>query len=182
MGVSFLEIALTNVADRKIEECAELGVFSRHPGSTWAALLLEGQPTPFSPPSSLRRGFDRQAGPTQWLFQGPPAQRNFLALGVILGAMKAVSKSSDPQLKGMVGFVSTHPRSKGASSSGHYNGNPETYMNAAKRWARRWSSCCREITGIPRPQESSALIRMILQAAAGGCPNPAAPSIQVNQL
>jgi hypothetical protein len=52
--------------------------------------------------------------------------------GVILDAMEAVSKSSDPELKGKVGFVYTHPLSKGGSSSGHYNGNPETYMNVGE--------------------------------------------------
>jgi hypothetical protein len=31
-----------------------------------------------------------------------------------------------------VGFVYTHPLSKGGSSSGHYNGNPETYMNVGE--------------------------------------------------
>jgi predicted esterase/lysophospholipase L1-like esterase len=36
--------------------------------------------TPISPPSSLCRGYDRQAGPTQWLFQGPPAESKFLAV------------------------------------------------------------------------------------------------------
>jgi hypothetical protein len=49
--------------------------------------------------------------------------------GKILDAMKAVSKSSDPELEGKVGFVYSHPLSKGGSSSGHYSGNPETYMN-----------------------------------------------------
>ncbi|MEJ6578699.1 MAG: sialate O-acetylesterase [Akkermansiaceae bacterium] len=49
--------------------------------------------------------------------------------GVILDAMKAVSKNSDPELKGKVGFVYSNPLSKGGSSSGHYSGNPETYMN-----------------------------------------------------
>jgi hypothetical protein len=49
--------------------------------------------------------------------------------GKILDAMKAVSKSSEADLKGKVGFVYTHPLSKGGSSSGHYSGNPETYMN-----------------------------------------------------
>ena len=52
--------------------------------------------------------------------------------GVILDAMKAVSKSSDPELEGKVGFVYTHPLSKGGSSSGHYGGNPETYMNVGE--------------------------------------------------
>jgi hypothetical protein len=52
--------------------------------------------------------------------------------GVILNAMEAVSKSEDPELKGKVGFVYTHPLSMGGSSSGHYNGNPETYMNVGE--------------------------------------------------
>jgi hypothetical protein len=52
--------------------------------------------------------------------------------GAILDAMEAVSKSTDPELKGKVGFVYTHPLSKGGSSSSHYNGNPETYMNVGE--------------------------------------------------
>ncbi|MGB0992027.1 MAG: sialate O-acetylesterase [Akkermansiaceae bacterium] len=52
--------------------------------------------------------------------------------GKILNAMEAVSKSNDPDLKGKVGFVYTHPLSKGGSSSGHYSGNPETYMNVGE--------------------------------------------------
>ena len=36
--------------------------------------------TPISPPSSLHRGYDRQAGPTHWPFQGPPAESKFLAV------------------------------------------------------------------------------------------------------
>jgi hypothetical protein len=52
--------------------------------------------------------------------------------GVILDAMESVSKSTDPELKGKVGFVYTHPLSKGGSSSGHYGGNPETYMNVGE--------------------------------------------------
>lgn len=52
--------------------------------------------------------------------------------GKILDAMAAVANSNDPELKGKVGFVYTHPLSKGGSSSGHYNGNPETYMNVGQ--------------------------------------------------
>jgi len=52
--------------------------------------------------------------------------------GMILDAMESVSKSSDPELKGKVAFVYTHPLSKGGSSSGHYGGNPETYMNVGE--------------------------------------------------
>ena len=51
---------------------------------------------------------------------------------MILQAMEAVSKSSDPELKDQVGFVYTNPLSKGGSSSGHYGGNPETYMNVGE--------------------------------------------------
>ena len=36
--------------------------------------------SPISPPSSLRQGYDRQAGPAQRLFQEPPAKSNFLAV------------------------------------------------------------------------------------------------------
>ena len=49
--------------------------------------------------------------------------------GKILDAMEAVAKNSDPDLKDMVAFVYTNPLSMGGSSSGHYSGNPETYMN-----------------------------------------------------
>lgn len=52
--------------------------------------------------------------------------------GKILDAMKAVAMSKDPGLEGKVGFVYTHPLSKGGSSSGHYSGNPETYMNVGE--------------------------------------------------
>jgi hypothetical protein len=52
--------------------------------------------------------------------------------GVILNAMEAVSKNDEPELKGKVAFVYTHPLSKGGSSSGHYGGNPETYMNVGE--------------------------------------------------
>ncbi len=52
--------------------------------------------------------------------------------GLILDAMKAVAESDHEELKGKVGFVYTNPLSKGGSSSGHYNGNPETYMNVGE--------------------------------------------------
>jgi len=52
--------------------------------------------------------------------------------GKILDAMKAVAKSKDPELEDKVGFVYTNPLSKGGSSSGHYGGNPETYMNVGE--------------------------------------------------
>jgi hypothetical protein len=41
----------------------------------------QGQrPTPLSPPSSLRQGYDQQADPAQRLFQGPPVRSNFLSV------------------------------------------------------------------------------------------------------
>lgn len=52
--------------------------------------------------------------------------------GVILDAMESVANSTDPELEGKVGFVYTNPLSKGGSSSGHYSGNPETYMNVGE--------------------------------------------------
>ncbi len=52
--------------------------------------------------------------------------------GKILDAMASVAKSDQPDLKGKVAFVYTHPLSKGGSSSGHYGGNPETYMNVGE--------------------------------------------------
>jgi len=52
--------------------------------------------------------------------------------GQILDAMEAVSKNRDPELEGKVAFVYTNPLSKGGGSSGHYGGNPETYMNVGE--------------------------------------------------
>jgi hypothetical protein len=52
--------------------------------------------------------------------------------GKILDAMKAVAESDDPELEGKVAFVYAHPLSKGGGSSGHYGGNPETYMNVGE--------------------------------------------------
>jgi len=46
---------------------------------------------------------------------------------LIFDAMLECEK--DPQFEGTVACVYTHPYSKGGSSSSHYNGNAETYMN-----------------------------------------------------
>lgn len=56
--------------------------------------------------------------------------------GKILDAMKAVAESDLEDIKGKVAFVYTHPLSKGGSSSGHYGGNPETYMNVGEAMGR----------------------------------------------
>jgi hypothetical protein len=45
---------------------------------TQGAAQGSNQPS-FPPPSSLRQGYDRQAGTAQRLFQEPPAKSNFLA-------------------------------------------------------------------------------------------------------
>jgi len=54
--------------------------------------------------------------------------------GKILDAMLAVDGKSGkyPEFKGNVAAVYTHPYSMGGSSSGHYNGNAETYMNVGQ--------------------------------------------------
>jgi hypothetical protein len=46
--------------------------------------------TPISPPSSLRQGYDRQAGPSQWLFQKAPAKSKFLATNPHFPALRSV--------------------------------------------------------------------------------------------
>jgi len=54
--------------------------------------------------------------------------------GIILDAMLAVDGNSGkyPDFKGNVAAVYTHPLSMGGSSSGHYNGNAETYQNVGQ--------------------------------------------------
>jgi hypothetical protein len=50
--------------------------------------------------------------------------------GIIMQAMKNVASGKyASELGNNIGFVYTHPLSKGGSSSGHYNGNAETYTN-----------------------------------------------------
>ena len=50
--------------------------------------------------------------------------------GIILHAMKSfASGKHSKDLGDNLGFVYTHPHSKGSSSSAHYSGNAQTYMN-----------------------------------------------------
>ncbi len=50
--------------------------------------------------------------------------------GIILQAMKTVASGKySTELGDNIGFVYTNPLSKGSSSSAHYGGNAETYMN-----------------------------------------------------
>jgi len=81
---------------------------------------------------ALRKDFDAPNARFVTASLGQTQRGSTKGDGVILDAMEAVSKSTDPELKGKVGFVYTNPLSKGGSSSGHYNGNPETYMNVGE--------------------------------------------------
>ena len=50
--------------------------------------------------------------------------------GIILNAMKSLASGKySKELGNNIGFLYTHPLSKGGSSNGHYSGNAETYMN-----------------------------------------------------
>jgi hypothetical protein len=69
--------------------------------------------------------------------------------GKILDAMKAVAESDHEELQGKVGFVYAHPLSKGGGSSGHYGGNPETYMNVGEAMGK-------------------AMVELLKENAAGG--------------
>ncbi len=57
--------------------------------------------------------------------------------GNILQAMKSVSSGKySGELGDNIGFVYTNPLSKGSSSSAHYGGNAETYMNVGEAMGR----------------------------------------------
>ena len=81
---------------------------------------------------SLRKDFDAPRARFVSASLGQTKEGSGSGDGVILNAMKAVSKSDDPELEGQVGFVYSNPLSKGGGSSGHYGGNPETYMNVGE--------------------------------------------------
>jgi hypothetical protein len=81
---------------------------------------------------ALRKDFDAPEARFVTASLGQTQKGSSRGDGMILDAMEAVSKSSDPELKDRVGFVYTNPLSKGGSSSGHYGGNPETYMNVGE--------------------------------------------------
>ena len=81
---------------------------------------------------SLRKDFDAPGARFVSASLGQTKEGSGSGDGVILNAMKAVSKSDDPELEGQVGFVYSNPLSKGGGSSGHYGGNPETYMNVGE--------------------------------------------------
>ena len=57
--------------------------------------------------------------------------------GLILQAMKNVASGKySAELGDNIGFVYTHPLSKGSSSNAHYGGNAETYMNVGEAMGR----------------------------------------------
>ena len=81
---------------------------------------------------SLRKDFDAPGARFVTASLGQTQKGSQGGDGKILDAMEAVAKSDEPDLKGKVGFVYSHPLSRGGSSSGHYGGNPETYMNVGE--------------------------------------------------
>jgi len=81
---------------------------------------------------ALRKDFNAPNAPFVTASLGQTKMGSGGGDGAILDAMKAVAESDHEELKGKVGFVYTHPLSKGGSSSGHYGGNPETYMNVGE--------------------------------------------------
>jgi len=81
---------------------------------------------------SLRKDFDAPDARFVTASLGQTKKGSQGGDGQILDAMEAVAKSDDPELEDKVAFVYTHPLSKGGSSSGHYGGNPETYMNVGE--------------------------------------------------
>ncbi|MDP7655918.1 MAG: sialate O-acetylesterase [Roseibacillus sp.] len=81
---------------------------------------------------SLRKDFDAPGARFVTASLGQTQKGSKGGDGKILDAMEAVAKSNDPELEDKVAFVYTHPLSKGGSSSGHYGGNPETYMNVGE--------------------------------------------------
>ena len=81
---------------------------------------------------SLRKDFDAPDARFVTASLGQTKKGSKGGDGKILDAMEAVAMSDDPELEGKVAFVYTNPLSKGGSSSGHYGGNPETYMNVGE--------------------------------------------------
>ena len=85
---------------------------------------------------SLRQDFDAPDAKFVTASLGQTEEGSQGGDGKILDAMKAVAQSDDVELKDDVAFVYTHPLSKGGSSSGHYSGNPETYMNVGEEMGK----------------------------------------------
>ena len=81
---------------------------------------------------ALRKDFDAPDAKFVTASLGQTKKGSTRGDGKILDAMEAVAKSDDPELEGKVAFVYTSPLSKGGGSSGHYGGNPETYMNVGE--------------------------------------------------
>ena len=85
----------------------------------------------------LRKEFNSPRAPFVTASLGQTKEGDKSGHGVILDAMKSVAASKDPELAGTVGFVYTNPLSLGGSSSSHYGGNSETYMNVGEAMGRR---------------------------------------------
>ncbi len=80
---------------------------------------------------ALRKDFDAPEAPFVTASLGQTKEDDTTSgHGVILQAMKAVAGGKYAgELGDDIGFVYTHPLIQGGSSSGHYGGNAETYMN-----------------------------------------------------
>lgn len=83
---------------------------------------------------SLRKDFNAPKAKFVTASLGQTVMGSKATDGAILDAMLAVDGTSGkyPEFKGNVAAVYTHPLSMGGSSSGHYNGNAETYMNVGQ--------------------------------------------------
>lgn len=88
---------------------------------------------------SLRKDFDapNAAFVTASLGQTSESDTNS-GHGIILQAMKKVASGKySRELGDNIGFVYTNPLSKGSSSSAHYGGNAETYMNVGQAMGKK---------------------------------------------
>jgi len=79
---------------------------------------------------SLRKDFNAPKAAFVTASLGQTEEGSTKSDGVILNAMKALASGKyAKELGDNIGFVYTHPLSKGSSSNAHYGGNAQTYMN-----------------------------------------------------
>jgi hypothetical protein len=81
---------------------------------------------------ALRKDFNAHNAPFVSASLGQTKEGSTSGDGKIMEAMKNVADPSKYPDLGKVGFVYTHPLSMGGSSSAHYGGNAETYMNVGE--------------------------------------------------
>ena len=80
--------------------------------------------------------------------------------GLVLDAQFAVSDAAKyPQFEGDVATVYSNPLSMGGASSGHYNGNAETYMNVGEAMGEAMV----DLLAIPEPSSlTMAVVALVL--------------------